>query len=317
MSSRRNALGRLALMLAPAALGACAAAPMGDALRRSRAADVPASAHLHTVGFVPQEDTLCGPATLAMLLRHAGFAADLPTLVEQVYLPGRQGTLQAEMLAGARRQGSLAMVLPAHLEALLAEVADGRPVGVLLNLGLAAWPRWHYAAVIGYDLNQGTVVLHSGQRAGDIWSLAPFEQTWSRSGHWSFVTLAPGRLPRSATPETLLQALLAADRVPRAAGWADSWAAASARWPADLALAVGEGNAWQSTGRLDEAAAVFARAAQRHDSAVAWNNLAMVQARQGQLPAARLSAQRALARALHHEPQWLDAVQGTLRDIGP
>ena len=79
-----------------------------------------------------------------------------------MFLPAREGTLQVEMLSGARRQGALAVRLPGTLEALLREAVDGRPPVVLLNLGLSIAPRWHYAVLVGHDLDEREVILRSG-----------------------------------------------------------------------------------------------------------------------------------------------------------
>ena len=43
-------------------------------------------------------------------------------LADNAFLPGRGGSLQREMLAGARRQGAVATRLPPELSALLREL---------------------------------------------------------------------------------------------------------------------------------------------------------------------------------------------------
>ena len=65
---------------------------------------LPVRTELTATPFFPQEAHQCGPASLATALAAAGYPADLGKLGQQVYLPGREGSLQAEMLAGARRQ---------------------------------------------------------------------------------------------------------------------------------------------------------------------------------------------------------------------
>ena len=80
-------------------------------------------------------------AVLASLLAAAGRAEPMEALVPQVYLPGRAGSLQAEMLAAARRHGLLTVELAPDLNSVLRELAAGWPVAVLLNLALPFWPR--------------------------------------------------------------------------------------------------------------------------------------------------------------------------------
>src|SRR4051794_36866499 len=99
-------------------LMACGCAVQTKALREHPPADLPHSAELSATPFFPQTEYQCGPAALATALAAAGFQADPLQLGEQVFLPARTGTLQVEMIAGARRQGAVATRMPTQLEAL-------------------------------------------------------------------------------------------------------------------------------------------------------------------------------------------------------
>ena len=149
-------------ILAAALLAGCAA-PQVSGLIEQRPAGLADSAEIAATPFFPQEDYQCGPAALAAALVHAGRDATPELLLPQVYLPGRKGSLQAEMLAATRRQELVAFVLAPRLEDLLRELAAGTPVLVLQNL--APWPVdvWHYAVVVGYDHDKGEVILRSGE----------------------------------------------------------------------------------------------------------------------------------------------------------
>src|SRR3569623_1363896 len=125
-------------------------------------ADLTHAVELDAVPFFPQERYQCGPAALATVLAWSGAAVTADQLVPQVYLPARQGSLQPELLAAARRYQRLPYVLEPDLAALLREVGAGHPVLVLQNLGLSWAPRWHNAVVVGYDLARDEVVLRSG-----------------------------------------------------------------------------------------------------------------------------------------------------------
>ena len=65
--------------------------------------------------------------------------------------------------------------------------------------------------------------------------------------------------------------------------------------------------------KLDEAA--WQRAAESHDSAAAWNNLAMLRWQRGDRDGARAALQRALQRVASAEPAFAAAVQETRRTI--
>ena len=60
---------------------------------------------------------------------------------------------------------------------------------------------------------------------------------------------------------------------------------------------------------------MLARVAQQHDSAAAWNNLAMARLKLGEHEAALMAAQAALKRAQASEPKWVSAAQATLDEV--
>lgn len=315
--SRRAAAAVAAAIAAALALGGCAAwlpPPQTRALLATPPAGLPRQAERDSVPFFPQTPYHCGPAALATVLSDAGLATLPESLAESVFLPAREGTLQTEMLAGARRRGALAYRLPGTLAALFTDVAGGHPVVVLQNLGLGIAPRWHYAVLVGYDLGRREVVLRSGTTRRETMPLETFEHTWARGGHWAFVALPPGRLPASVTEQEALGAAIGFERSVAPTLAARAYETVLGRWPGLLLAQLGLGNARLAAGDLAAAAEAYALAAERHDSAIAWNNLAQVQLQQGQREAARVSAQRAVVRARAAEPAWLAATEATWRE---
>jgi len=281
------------LFLATALLAGCAAPQVTNLLER-RPADLPGAAEIVATPFFAQEDYQCGPASLATVLVYAGRAATPESLVPQVYLPGRKGSLQAEMLAGARRHGLVAYPLAPRLEALLEEIAAGTPVLVLQNLALEWVPLWHYAVAIGYDLDERTLILRSGVTRRELMRLDTFERTWARSGYWAMLALPPGRLPASAAEHSYIAAVAALERVDPAAA-RRGYEAALERWPQSLAAELGRGNASYALHDLAAAAAAYRRATERYPaSADAWNNLAQALIEQGSRDEALAAARRAV-----------------------
>ena len=247
------------------------------------------------VPFFAQERYQCGPAALAMALAADGAAVTAEQLMPEVYLPAREGALQAEMLATARRHGRLAVVLPPRLDAVLTEVAAGRPVIVLQNLSLPFAPLWHYAVVVGFDLAQGQISLHSGTTANLGLSLAVFERTWARSGHWAMASTSPDLLPDTPDDTTLLAAIAALERVDAGAA-VRAFTAMTQRAPDLYGAWFGLGNARHATGDLAGAQQAFSRATQIDGQAAdAWNNLALTRLALGQREPARIAATRAIA----------------------
>ena len=294
-------------------LAGCASlsAPATTALRSAPPAGLPRRVELAATPFYPQEDYQCGPAALAMALGAAGLATPPEQLARQIFLPGRQGTLQVEMLTGARRNGALAVEIPGSLDALLRETAAGHPVVVLLNLGLSWAPSWHYAVVIGYDLDAAAFLLRSGPIERQELPFETFERTWARAGSWAFVVLPPGRLAASADEAQTTSALVAFEKTAPPLRAATAYHSALTRWPASLTIAMGLGNSLYKASALPEAEAVFHSAARRHNAAAAWNNLANLLLERGRLREARDAAQKAVALG----GPTLDTAQDTLRQI--
>jgi predicted double-glycine peptidase len=291
-------------------LGGCASVQV-EALTQHWPADVPAAAQLGNVPFFPQEDYECGPASLAMVLQSAGVQVTPEQLVDQVYLPGRQGTLQTELLVATRRHGLPAYVLQPTVEAVLREVAAGNPVLVFQNLSLPIYPVWHYAVVTGFDRARNVLVLHSGRTAQLEMSLFAFERTWARGHYWAMVAVAPPKLPATAQPEPYAQATAALERVqPQSAGAA--YATALQKWPNQPVLLLGLGNTAYAMGDLGAAAGAYQQTVQAHpDYADAWNNLAQVQLELGKLR----DASAAIAKAVALGGPRLGAYQATQRTV--
>jgi tetratricopeptide (TPR) repeat protein len=310
----RRGVTAFALASPAALLSGCAllpAPPQTAALRAAAPPGLPLRAERAQVPFFPQTPYHCGPAALATALADVGLPTTPEALADDVFLPSRGGSLQIEMLAAARRFGALAYRLPGRIDALLQEVAAGHAVVVLQNLGLEFAPRWHYAVLVGYDLPNEELVLRSGSTRREAMSLRTFEHTWARGGHWATAVLPPGRLPATVAQDSAEDAALGFERVaaPRAA--ATAWRALAQRWPASLIAALGLGNTLHAGGETEAAIATFDAAARRHDSAVAWNNLARLQLQQGRVALAQQAAARAVQRAETAEPTWRDAAQAT------
>ena len=311
MRIRFSWLPALALALALALLSGCAATQT-KALLSAPHASLPRQFELKSTPFIAQERYQCGPAALAMSLQAAGFAIDADALVPQVYLPRRQGSLQVEMLAAARRNGAFSTTIPPRIDALVAELAGGSPVLVLQNLSLSIAPMWHYAVAIGYDLDRGDIILRSGTTERMVMPMTTFEHTWARSGYWAMVTLAPGRLPTTAKEAAVLDALVAVEKNSPPAAALQTYALALRRWPDNLALALGFGNTTYAAGDRAAAADAFRRASELHpDSGAAFNNLAVALMELGRLQEARAAAEKALALG----GPWDQAARDTLASI--
>lgn len=288
----RKTVSSIACLLALFLLAGCAS-PGHQAL--SSVEDLPPRTELAETPFFSDDSHFCGPAALATVLTAAGFTTRPEALVGQVFLPGRQGSLQIEMLAGARRQGAIATVIPDALHALMREIAAGHPVVVLQNLGLSWAPSWHYAVAVGYDLQADTLLLRSGPLKRQALSLRTFMHTWDRSGRWAFVVSPPDQLPATATQAETVKALVAFERNASAVAAAQAYRTGLERWPHNPTLAMGLGNALYASGDKEGAQALFRQVVERHQLAAAYNNLARLLLESGNTNEARLLAQQGMA----------------------
>ena len=280
-----------------------------QALRQAPPTGVAQRVELERTPFFAQTEYQCGPAALATALGAAGLPADPAVLGEQVFLPARTGTLQIEMMAGARRQGAVAARIPGTLEALVREVDAGRPVVVLLNLGLSFAPTWHYAVVVGYDIQAGDVLLRSGTTRRAVMAMRTFEHTWARSGHWAFVVLPPGQWPVQAEEKSVVEAAIGFERSGAPASAVLVYRSALQRFPESLSLRMGLGNALYASGDKPAAAQAFRDAAERHRSAPAWINLSATLIELRSRDEAVKAAREAVAAA---DSNWRDKAEAAL-----
>jgi tetratricopeptide (TPR) repeat protein len=248
------------------------------------------------------------------VLEWSGVPITPEQLIPQVYIPERQGSLQLELLAAARRHERVPYVLQPQIESLAAEIASGNPVLVLQNLGLSFAPTWHYAVVVGLDLGNKEIVLRSGRERRRVTALSTFEHTWRRADYWAVVIPPPGELPFTAEELPYLQSIAALERIGANDSAAQAYAGALKRWPQSLPGLIGLANARYGMGELAGAEETLRRAIKLHPtSAVALNNLAQTLADQGRYAEAEVAVRQAIA--VTTDTTLLKSLEQTLNDI--
>lgn len=281
-----------------AGLGGCA----GSARVTTLPAEGPARVELSATPFFPQTENHCGPAALATVLGAAGHHVAPSALASEVYVPGREGSLQPELVAAARARGVLVYETGPALQDVLAEVAAGRPVLVLQQLGAGPWPNWHYAVVIGYDRERQRVLLRSGRDERLDLRAALFESTWDRAGRWAIVLIEPGQMPARPDLARYMRAAAAleASSVPAAA---EAYHAAVDRWPGEPLPLLGLGNVAAAQGEWSEAERWYRTAlALDPATAAALNNRAEALARLGCRDAARRALREGVSQVAADDP---------------
>lgn len=314
---------RLAPAFAAALLAGCAAAPPAaspgaspaapPAVPRFEAAGLP-STELGDVPFFPQTRYQCGPAALATILAYEGLDVDARSLAPEVYVRGLKGSLQAELLGATRRHGLVPYVIEPAPEALFAELASGKPVLVLQNLGLRRLPVWHYAVVVGFDAARRRVLLRSGRRRRRAERLPRFLDSWRLGGRWGIVALDPGELPSAATPESYIRALAGAEPLLGARSDA-AYEQAVDRWPREPLVLFAAADHALGQRRYARAVDLYERLLDIEPGhAAARNNLANALAAQGCSRQALAEARAALADAQPESP-LRPAIEDTVRQL--
>jgi len=258
-------------------------------------AQPPRSAELDKVPFFAQRAYQCGPAALAMVMSYLGHSVTPDALAPSLYIPGREGSLADELLAQSRVRGFVPERLAPDLRAVAQAVADGSPVIVFQNNGLAWYPVWHYAVVIGVDAMRGQVILRSGDQRRLVLSWSVFDRTWTRSGRWA-IRLLPvdGEWPASVALPAVSEQLLAMARTAPAYAL-PGLRRALQRWPQEVPLWLALAQASERETGLASAGAVLREGLQAlPESPWLLNNLADVLIRDGRPGPARVLATRAV-----------------------
>ncbi len=303
MAPIRAALPALVILLA-----GCAGTPL-------QYAELPLEEHeprqieLKDTPFHPQDAYQCGPAALATVLESSGVDdADPDALARQVYLPERRGSLQSELLGATRRAERVPYPMAPRLSDLLEELRAGHPVLVLQNLRLPQWPEWHYAVVMGYNLDEEEVYLRSGEEERQVLSLHRFERTWQLADYWAVVVTRPGTVPATATVSRYLEAAATLEEQGRLEAAHTAYAAAREQWPKEPAPHLALGNVAYRSGDYDRALEHFQSAVSADpDMAAAHFNLAWAFKLLDRPEAAQAAAEEAQRLAPEH-PRYGDAV---------
>lgn len=294
-------------------LTGCAATPQSNALTRNIAAPFAIPTELSRTPFFAQKEYQCGPAALATVMQAQGVEVTPDALKDEVYLPKRKGSLQIEMITATRRHNLLPYILRPQLSEVLSEINAGRPVLVLQNLGVSWYQEWHYAVIIGYNLQEGKLILRSGTIKRYVMSIYTFERTWQRSHSWAMVTLKPGELPTRPDEWRYMQAVVGFEQTRNWQLLETLYRTGLQQWPASSDLHMGYGNVLYLQHRREAAAEQY-RTVLQHDPefAPAHNNLAQVLAELGQYQRALSHVQRAIELGGVHSTEYkatLDQIQ--------
>jgi tetratricopeptide (TPR) repeat protein len=272
----------------------------------------PLGTKIATVPFYDQQgENDCGPAALAMVLNWSDVSTDPDMLSPMLLSPEEKGTLQLSMIAGARRFGRVAYTL-SQPEDLYPELAAGHPVIALQNLGFSWWPKWHYSTVVGYDLPNRQLILHSGSQIFKKTSIGVFNSTWKSSNYWGLLVLPPSELPATATESRYISSVANLEQAGHWQSAAIAYKASLKKWPDSIAARIGLSNTYCAMQDFDSAEDILRNALEINPSdGVVLNNLAHVLWKKGEN---REAAWYALM-AIHSGGPHVDEFRKTYLDI--
>lgn len=246
--------------------------------------------------FYPQVTDQCGPSALATILNSSGVAVTPEVLKTRIYIPGREGSLQIELLAASRGYGRMPYLIDTNVSALVSEVRAGRPVLVLQNLGSNRRPVWHYAVVVGYLADEKQFVLRSADQKRHVIGVSRFARTWQRAGYWGVLALVPGEMPAVPNADKYVRSVAALEAIGDIESALSGYSAATVRWPSHSMAWLGLGNTYHSQGNLESAEDAYGKllALESHNL-IGLNNLSQVQMEQGHLADASVTLEEALS----------------------
>lgn len=260
--------------------------------------------------FNPQEAYQCGPAALATVLDSADVEISPESLVNKIYIPGREGSLQIEIVAATRASDRLPYILDPQLDSVIAEIDAGRPVLILQNLGVKWLPRWHYAVVVGYDKQKQELVLRSGITERKRYSFTLFDRTWRRSGRWAMIVVKPTEIPTTADEDKFLRTILPFEQSQRWNIAVQAYSTAADKWPGSLGAHMGSGNSYYSLKNYSKAILYYRKAvAIDPEHAPAHNNIANALLDVGKTKEAEEHARTAVTLGGPHLPAFKETLK--------
>lgn len=247
-----------------------------------------------------------------MVTQHLGQTTSLKEMTDMLYTPEAKGTFQNDVIAASRRMGLIAVPIK-NLKNVMMEINNNNPVLVFQNLGLTWLPKWHYALVVGYDLNKNAMILHTGEEKKFMMKLPTFERIWSRVDDWGLVIVKPGDIPATATEEDMVAATAFLELSQKSKLAEFSYQKILTKWNTSLGSLVGLGNIFYQKDDFKTSQTYFKLAIEAHpEAAGAWHNYAMVLYADKKIKEARVAAQNAIE---FSDPRSLEIYKTNLKPI--
>ena len=209
--------------------------------------DVKSSFIMEDVPFISGQEYHCGPSSFSMILKYLDYPLDDDQSVSMLYTPEKKGTHQQDIIIAARRLGLLSIPIKSF-DDIIIEIDDYRPILVFKNLSLNWAPLWHYAVVVGYDLTEQEIILHSGENEFEHVSFRRFKRMWERTDNWAYAFSYPEDIPKTATEHNTLKSIASLEMIGKNNEALLSYEAVLERWKNSLGALIGLGNVHYNKG---------------------------------------------------------------------
>lgn len=258
---------------------------------------------------VAQRAYQCGPAALASVLRYWGDPAEPEGIGRALQTPGARGILNVALARYAREQGYWTEFRPVTFEELQGWVRRGIPPIVMVQVGPAPLPLYHFVVITGFSDSAQLLYANVGATEPRAIRYPVFRTRWRRAGHWTLILCRPGRVD---WPLALGQAADVA-RLAEQRGRLD----VAARWyqtalqeePASRPVRFNLANVYLHTRRWDQAAPLYRQLlAEQPGWGPYTNNLAWIALQRGRPREAIRLIEAALAQGAARRYDILDTL---------
>lgn len=140
------------------------------------------------VPFHAQEEYQCGPASLAGVLNFLGDPATPDEIAHAVFRPELRGSVSLDLALYPRGRGLSSRFWRGTVEDIMRNVDAGRPLVLMLDLGLGPVHTYHFLVAVGYA-PQG-LIANTGRREHALLPWAEVLRTWERADCWTLLVEA-------------------------------------------------------------------------------------------------------------------------------
>lgn len=156
-------------------------------------AQAPTACKVDNILRIEQITNYCGPACLAMVMRHFGKDITQEAIGRDVYDAVTGATNGADMLLYARQQGFAAYSWNSSIADLKDKIAHGIPV-IVLQENSRRDSSGHFRVVVGYDDDAGTLyVLDPYYDEITDMKYSECDRLWKSMGYWALLIVPAER----------------------------------------------------------------------------------------------------------------------------